>query len=333
MNSKGWKKRLKHKLAYHLGVDRRTQLRDISSIKPDQRSSKSPIIQFYSGVPNIGNYLPVLGIRRMLGDETDLWDAHDKRIDWDFVNKNYSWAIVGGAGLLHAAFEDFWAQLGTHCELPFVVWGVGACFPDSETESGVSVRIARPVLENAALINLRDDITAEHYDLSDVHISPCPTIVYLENRNATELGNRGRILYSSHTELVGKVERNAVYKAVESTSSDFVYTDNIERRLEGLDDIIESYAQSSLVVTTRLHGAIIAYALRVPYIALARDDKVRAFQRLYGNGVLVEKIEEIHNLLENVPNIEVGPVDVESVYAFGRRVNNWRRDGVKNPIG
>ncbi len=46
--------------------DFRCKFFDLSKIKKDRRP-RSPIIQFYSSVDNIGNYLPVLGIQKMLG--------------------------------------------------------------------------------------------------------------------------------------------------------------------------------------------------------------------------------------------------------------------------
>jgi hypothetical protein len=320
MGHSGWIDRFKHRVAYHLGIDRRTDFHDLADVEPERRKAQANVIQFYSGVPNIGNYLPVLGIREMLEEGTDVWDAHDHEIDWTFVNRNYSWAIIGGAGLLHADFEVFWEQFATHCHIPFVVWGVGACFPDTDDTPGVAPSTARPALEDAALVNLRDDITADHYGLEKAHVSPCPTVVHLENWESKKTSRTSTVLYSSHTELVDEQEQTALYEVIEASPHAFEYTDNIEHRLEGLEAIVDRYAKSSLVVTTRLHGAIIAYVLQTPYIAVPRDDKVRAFHRLYGNGVLAESVEEVKRLLDDPPEIELGPIQLDAVYQFGRRV-------------
>ena len=94
MEHLGWIDQLKHRAAYHLGIDRRTDFYDLANLEPERRTARTEVVQFYSGVPNIGNYLPVLGIREILERETDLWDAHDSEIDWRFVNQNYSWAIM-----------------------------------------------------------------------------------------------------------------------------------------------------------------------------------------------------------------------------------------------
>ena len=58
-------------------------------------------------------------------------------------------------------------------------------------------------------------------------------------------------------------------------------TDNIQRRLLSLDDIVRGAdGKSRLVGSTRLHGAIVAYGLRIPYVAIPRDEKIT--QRFYG---------------------------------------------------
>src|SRR4051812_22817202 len=92
-------------------LDRRCKFYDLRRVSPASRKAKSPIIQFYSSSNNIGNFLPVLGIREMISREPDTWCIHDKQIDFDFINSNYRCAIIGGAGLLHSCFNPFWKTL------------------------------------------------------------------------------------------------------------------------------------------------------------------------------------------------------------------------------
>ena len=91
-----------------------TQLNDISK---GERVVKSEILQFYSANRNIGNYTPVLGIHQMLDQELDVWNIHKSPVDWEFVHKNYTQVIVGGAGLLHSVFEKFWVDLDKNCKI------------------------------------------------------------------------------------------------------------------------------------------------------------------------------------------------------------------------
>jgi polysaccharide pyruvyl transferase WcaK-like protein len=59
------------------------------------------------------------------------------------------------------------------------------------------------------------------------------------------------------------------------------------------------YQESDYVITTRLHGAIIAYAFKRPYIAISFDPKVAAFNKLYGGGVCITSINELKAALSN----------------------------------
>ncbi len=296
--------------------DRRCSFYDLAAIPKDRWSSRSKIIQFYSAVPNIGNFLPVLGIQKMIDHETDTWNIHDKDIDYDFINKNYEFAIIGGAGLLNSTFNYFWKRFSEECTIPYIIWGVGCCFPDYNPARVVNKEIATPVFEEAELINLRDDISADYYNLSDVSITPCPTLAYLQEKEF-DFSSR-HILYSHHIRLVNKDEQREIYNLLKKQQEKLLFTDNIQHSLLGLDDIIEKYyVDSAVVVTTRLHGAIIAYSLKKPYIAIARDDKIRAFNRLYGNGLSLEKIGDLDEAIESINDIEMSEPDFASVHAFG----------------
>ena len=75
-------------------------------------------------------------------------------------------------------------------------------------------------------------------------------------------------------------------------------TKNVQTPEEGLEDIIRNYyCRSELVVSTRLHGAITAYGLGIPYLALPGDEKVREFQRLFGGGHLFNDMDALATLL------------------------------------
>jgi hypothetical protein len=303
--------------------DRRCRFHDLRRITSGQRRPQSPIIQFYSSSNNIGNYLPVLGIQEMLSRKPDTWCIHDKDIDFDFINANYRCAIIGGAGLLHSCFNPFWKALSEKCRLPMIIWGVGGCFPDGDANAGVEKSIVTEVAQRCDLINLRDDLTANFYNLKTAQISACPTIVYLQKFKASDDKTKP-VLFSSHESLVSHDETEKIHHALKQCAAGYKYTDNTQRRRLSLVDIIQnSYCETSLVVTTRLHGAIIAYGLGVPYIGIARDEKLRDFCRLYSNGVMLESIEELPESIRNTRANILGPIALEKVLEFGNRARNW----------
>lgn len=332
-------KRWVEKVARRIGYDRRCRFYDLSSVEREERVARSSIIQFYSAVDNIGNYLPVLGIRNVLGMRTDTWNIHDEGIDFDFINQNYKCAIIGGAGLLHSCFEPFWKRFAEKCKIPYIVWGVGGCFPDDEDDPSVAPRVASPVLEGADLTNVRDRLTADLYGLLSAHISPCPTVAYLSGGEGV-INHRNGVLYSSHTGLVSKDEQSHLHGAVkglaEKMEVNLLYTDNVQRRLYGMKDIIDNkYRHSRVVITTRLHGAIVAYSLGIPYVAVARDDKLREFGGTFGNGVCIDNIEDVEEGFTSLMDVRRRPVMRSDVYEFGKMAAEWvyEKVGAKLKVG
>ncbi|AFZ01176.1 polysaccharide pyruvyl transferase family protein [Calothrix sp. PCC 6303] len=316
--------------------DRRTRLYDLSTIKPQQRQTRSPVIQFYSSVDNIGNFTPVIGIQEMLGHVTDTWCIHDKEIDFDFINSNYKCAIIGGAGLLHQCFEGFWTKFLNECKIPVIIWGVGVCLPDktgvrkdlldSTANAGVDRKIVAEVAKKCELINVRDDLTAEYYGFDNADISACPTIKMMQNFRDSVDRNSQTALYSSHEELVSEVDKQEIKATIAKSITKFRYTDNIQRTYLGLNDIISDYyCHSQLLITTRLHGAIISYGLGIPYIAIARDAKMREFCRINGNGIGVQSVGELKDILKDFSanTIELKPIAIEPVLNFGERAKAW----------
>lgn len=304
-------------------LDRRTRFRDLARLSPEQRSPRSPVIQFYSPDNNIGNFTPVLGIRAMIGRDTDTWSMHDRNADFGFINEHYRCAIIGGAGLLHGVFEPFWRAMAERCRIPMIIWGVGVCIPDGQNPIVPRETVAR-VAGRCELINVRDDLTADTYALRTADISACPTLVYCDTFRSRVVRDARTLLYSSHIDLVAPEETQRLVDTARGSRRTFLFTDNIQRRRFGLRDIIlKRYCPAGLVVTTRLHGSIIAHGLGIPYIAVARDEKIRRFNALYGNGVCVESADELKAALAGAPPAITNTQALHAVRAFGRRASAW----------
>lgn len=298
--------------------DRRVTFRSLDRITSRRRTAHTAGIQFYSGHPNIGNYLPVLGIHRMLGHALDAWNIHHRPIDFAFVNKNYNYAVIGGAGLLHAVFEPFWKSFAEECRVPYVVWGVGGCFPDAPPLQAVPPEIARPVLQAAELVNLRDVKTADFYDVPTARISACPTVIYLRDLRTKRRPEAGLAVFSSHEPLVGALASKETAIRLQKLFQEVRVTDNVQSRTVGLQDIVARfYLPSEVVVTTRLHGAIIAYGLNIPYVAIARDEKVRDFHRLYRNGIVIETLDQLEDAILGSKSVDTSSIAYEPVERFG----------------
>ena len=274
-----------------------TTLNDVSKGK---RTAKSKTLQFYSANRNVGNYLPVLAIHQMLDQELDVWNIHKSPVDWDFVHENYDHVIVGGAGLLHSVFTKFWLDLEKNCTLPIIIWGIGVCLPDNDSVKGVPKEVVQSVFSRAVYANVRDELTRDFYQLAvDTSITACPTLVHVANnfKVAAKKSSGKEILHSSHVDLEPTSTTPEIKQIIEAAGFNYHFTENIETEEYPLKKILTMYQKSDFVVTTRLHGAIIAYAFKRPYIAISFDPKIAAFHKLYGGGVCITDVNQLADTL------------------------------------
>jgi hypothetical protein len=279
----------------------RNSLTTLNDISKGQRTVKSKTLQFYSANRNIGNYLPVLAIHQMLDQELDVWNIHKSPVDWEFVHKNYDQVIVGGAGLLHSVFEKFWVDLEKNCKLPIIIWGIGVCLPDNDSVKGVPKEVVQSVFSRAVYANVRDELTRDFYSLSpEISITACPTLVHVDNnfKVAAKDGLGKDILHSSHVDLEPTSTTPEIKQIITAAGFDYSFTENIETKEYPLKNILKMYQKSDFVVTTRLHGAIIAYAFKRPYIAISYDPKIAAFHKLYGGGVCITDVNQLAQTLK-----------------------------------
>ena len=264
----------------------------------------------------------------MLGRQADTWCIQDGKIDFDFINKNYKCVIIGGAGLLVLAggkFERFWQKVLEKCQIPIFIWGVGTDRVDSLNESYKDV--VEQVAKRSELVNVRDELTANAFRLKDCDISACPTIAYLEDfrqRNsklAAQDSLKVNFIYYQ-PQIFNEDEIKRIGSLISQRSSKAIFNSNYQYSYRGLEDVIQGfYLKSNLVVTTMLHGAITAYGLGIPYIAIGKTDKIKAFHARFGNGLIVESAEEIGTVLDPsiFSKISLKPVEIEPVYQFGQR--------------
>ncbi|MEY2673613.1 MAG: hypothetical protein RLZZ514_178 [Actinomycetota bacterium] len=307
--------------SHSTGENRQMVFRNLQLVAPAERAANSKVMQFISTNANIGNFMPVKAIQDMLGQETDVWNMH-RPVDWQFVNDNYKAVVIGGAGLLARAFNDFWISCAASCKLPIIVWGIGTCIVDGdELEQTIcDVEAVKAVFERAVLVNVRDELTAKLYaeGLGErLSITACPTVDYL--RKFEVVAERNTVTLSVHPELADEHTHSQMQAMCERLGFTVLRTENVQTPEEGLEDIIRNYyCRSELVIATRLHGAITAYGLGIPYLAWPGDEKVREFHRLFGGGHLFDSMDALSELLaEKHERLPLPSVD--DIRSFGAR--------------
>jgi hypothetical protein len=312
--------------------DRRYKFNDLSKVKPQNRKARSPILNFYCGTNNIGDLIPSLGIEKMIGQNADIWSIlrnfRNQEIDFDFINSNYKCIIIGGAGLFARNLEPFWHQFVQQCKLPSIIWGVGgAGFGDSGYKANKQyIDAVSQASQKCDLVNIRDRYSAELFNIQNASFSACPSIVYLQDYKSLVIQDSNLLLYSSHEPSMSQEEKIRIRNILNQVEPNFIFTDHTQYSFCGLEDIlINYYAKSDFVVTTRLHGAIIAYGLGIPYLAINRAKKIEAFFTEYGNGLMIDDLTELESVLNNrvESKIEMKPISIKPILDFGDRAKDW----------
>ena len=116
---------------------------------------------------------------------------------------------------------------------------------------------------------------------------------------APKSGAGKRILHSSHIDLEPTGAAGEIERVIKECGFDYKFTDNIESAKNPLKKNLKMYQDCDYVVTTRLHGAIIAYAFNRPYIAISFDPKIAAFNKLYGGGVCITELSQLPTALRS----------------------------------
>lgn len=266
----------------------------------------------------------------MLTEELDTWCIHDCHINTEWINANYRGVIIGGAGLLHPCFNRFWHDVVPNLKVPLVIWGVGGCYPDNETADAnmhaISTNVLRHAASRADLVNVRDEMSASQLGISNVNICACPTILYTRKFSRFLSPKCDRVLGAVHPGLISNEEQNDLAACIRNISCRSTWILNEQTRNHGLVKIIRKhYCISQSVVTTRLHGAIIAYGLGIPYVCVARDHKTREFHRLYGRGFCTDEIKDVPDLLRESLKLKHELPDCSKVLRFGSLVYDWLR--------
>lgn len=258
-------------------------------------------IQIYCSAFNLGDYLSAVAIRKLL-PEYRFVSLICNREEWvdaqGFLRALPAGVplVVGGGGLLQRYFSPVWEDILVSARNhPLCIWGIGMC--DSLVrESAIPPQFVRDVAQAASFCSWRDPATAEAAGVGAV--GPCPSIWLVNQLRpglAAEKEKRGStpkpvLLHAIHNEM-GRERNLAFVAAIRQWCSDrgWEYREetNVRRASWGHiphRQILANYLAADLVVSSRLHGCIMAYALGRPFLALCHDQKIAQFLATIGAG-------------------------------------------------
>jgi polysaccharide pyruvyl transferase WcaK-like protein len=280
---------------------------------------------------NVGDWLSAIGIQSLLPGVPVV----EHLCDEPFVPETLAAlerarpgdaVVIGGGGLFMDYFEPFWRGfLPLAGRLPFAVWGVG--FVDLKLEpSRASTDLLADVLRRARVVRVRDELTRSL--LGAVPLPPpvpCPSHVAVPRRPPA-----GRaLLHVDNLTTVGE----DVYESMlaqgrafaERTGRRFLETNNLIPKDDraALARVLDLYGASDLVLTSRLHGAILAHSTGRRFLAVSGDRKVESYLQAAGLSSWGLDLAEAGSVGARLAELERAalPAAAEELLARARREN------------
>lgn len=296
------------------------------------------IYHIYANQSNIGDWLSAQGIQSLFSG----LDLKENFCDTPFVGETSTslsratrddFIIIGGGGLFMDYFAPFWKSfLPIAQRVPFCIWGAGCC-DLKQKKSHLQVDLLKEVIARSEFCVVRDELSRSA--LSEITLPspvPCPAFLALEAKEAD--ADAKRLVNVVHPDIVNGTLAARITRIsqefAERTGREFRQTDNWIKpsSRSSLEAAVSLYASSDIVVTSRLHGCIIALGLGKRVIAISGDHKVESFMRAAGLGDWVLDLREVEALpakLERIADQEHPASFVETTRQGNRTIGDKLR--------
>ena len=187
--------------------------------------------------------------------------------------------IIGGGGLFMDYFTPFWEGFSSIApKARFAIWGAGYCDLKHE-ETRIAPTLIREVAARAKVCAVRDELTQRHLQTPNTEVAPCPSMLAVPNPKESGWG----ILHSVNFTTAG----SQAYEAMQKFAKDFAQeTDRPFRetnnRIEAgsqsdLENCLQLYEDADVVLSSRLHGCILAVTKGRRLVAVSGDRKIESF--------------------------------------------------------
>jgi hypothetical protein len=205
--------------------------------------------------------------------------------------------VVGGGGLVKDFFAPMWEAI---CNAPpgvrLVVWGVGHC-TNKDKPTALGEQHVRAIASRASVLFVRDPETLSTFESAGatglLRVVGCPSILELRRWRARP---KNVFLHVMHPTLLGarlEAWRTAAQNAARSLDLKYEEINHglSEKRLQqwrGWRDLRHAYGRASMILTSRLHGAIMGSAIGTPVLPVSADLKIEDYwqKTLKGGPVL-----------------------------------------------
>lgn len=270
------------------------------------------IIHIYANKSNIGDWLSALGIQSLLKYN----NIKELFCDEPFLDKTFAELeklspddviIIGGGGLFMDYFTPFWDRfLDIAGDIPFCIWGVGFC--DLKQEPSLApFYLLKEIVKKSHLTVVRDNFSRDYLSAAiSYQPIPCPSMAVID----IEKRNNFSLLHVDNYLSVGA----SSYKKMDEIGQEFaVKTDRKYRQTNNrihsgnkkeLAAILSRYQEADMILSSALHGCIIAVSMGKKIIAVSGDRKIDAFMTAAGleDWVLsYDEVDKLPELLQRLP--------------------------------
>ncbi|MGB2963582.1 MAG: polysaccharide pyruvyl transferase family protein [Anaerolineales bacterium] len=267
------------------------------------------VFHIYANKSNVGDFLSALAIKKLIKIKLqDLyWTARNSEFTTRKLNElnENDIIIIGGGGLLKDYFLSMWEMLIKNYKgNKIVIWGVGECVNKERENTRLPDEVFDSIANIATKIYVRDYQTKLKFERCNavVDLVGCPSMVLANKWQKT--GDR-YLLHIVHSQLM----RNTILfwreKAIALAANmglkyievNHIFPSNIIKRYLYWIKLQYYYKNSSLILSSRLHGIIIGSTFNVPVIPISNDYKIEAYWKgtLGGTKVLAPNDYDILN--------------------------------------
>jgi len=290
----------------------------------------------FANKSNIGDWLSARGIQSLLKDE----EIVEHLCDAPFVSQTLErlaqihpldLVVIGGGGLFMDYFVPFWEGiLGLGDRVRYCIWGVGYCDLKREP-SRPDTHLLEQVVRGSRCCFVRDELTRNLLAACSLPPPvPCPSLAAVESQSIT---SRGLLHVDNYTTAGAEV-----YEAMdacgrrfaEQTHRTFLCTNN---RIEAGDEraltrALQLYRRSDIVLSSALHGCVIAVATGRKVLAVSGDRKIESFMEAAGLTDWVCGLEQLAMLSERLARLDQQP-SAEGFVQRSRRANQYVAEQVR----
>ena len=295
------------------------------------------IYHVFANKSNIGDWLSALGIQSAFSG----YEYSELFCDAPFVDETMAvlrktgpddFVVVGGGGLFMDYFAPFWELFLRNANgFQYGIWGTGYC--DLTQETSLPPReLIEKVIAGSRFCYVRDELSrGRHREMNLPTATGCPSLMILDKPTQT---GRGLLHVDNYTtvgekafEVMDKLGRDFA----QATTRSYRRTNNRIRSGDeiALQECLEFYRQSDIVLSSALHGCIVGLAYGCKVVAVSGDRKIDSFMASVGLSDWVleaNELEQLEHLLQT-QNDQCWPGDrVKELQEANHRVVAETRD-------